>query len=57
MHMLRLMGVPVIQAPGEAEAQCSYMNKNGKVDAVCTEDTDCLVFGAVTMIRDVNGKK
>ena len=55
--MLRLMGVPVIQAPGEAEAQASYMNKMGKVDAVCTEDTDCLVFGAVTMIRDLNNKK
>ena len=51
------MGVPVIQAPGQAEAQASYMNKTGKVDAVCTEDTDCLVFGAVTMIRDVNNKK
>ncbi len=56
-HMLQLMGVPVVQAPGEAEAQASYMNKTGKVDAVCTEDTDCLVFGAETMIRDVNNKK
>ena len=56
-QMLRLMGIPVIQAPGEAEAQASYMNKIGKVDAVCTEDTDCLVFGATTMIRDVNSKK
>ena len=55
--MLRLMGIPVIQAPGEAEAQCSYMCKNGKVDAVCTEDTDCLVFGATTMVRDLNHKK
>lgn len=57
MHMLRLMGIPVIQAPGEAEAQCSYMCKKGKVDAVCTEDTDCLVFGATTMVRDLNHKK
>ncbi|CAM6002294.1 unnamed protein product [Sphagnum balticum] len=57
MHMLRLMGIPVIQAPGEAEAQCSYMSRHGKVDAVCTEDTDCLVFGAQTMVRDVNNRK
>lgn len=55
--MLALMGIPVIQAPGEAEAQCSYMSKHNKIDAVCTEDTDCLVFGAQTMIRDVNNKK
>jgi flap endonuclease-1 len=34
--MLSLMVIPVIQAPGEAEAQCSYLNKIGKVDAVCT---------------------
>lgn len=33
------------------------MNKIGKVDAVCSEDTDCLVFGATTMVRDVNNKK
>jgi flap endonuclease-1 len=56
-HMLELMGVPVIQAPGEAEAQCSYMCREGKVHGVCTEDTDCLVFGAGTMVRDVNNKK
>ena len=57
MTMLRLMGVPVIQAPCEAEAQCSIMNLKGKVDAVITEDTDCLVFGTQIMIRDLNHKK
>lgn len=36
MKMLQLMGLPIIQAPGEAEAQCSYMSKNKIVDAVCT---------------------
>ena len=57
MTMLRLMGVPVIQAPGEAEAQCSYLNKTGKIDAVCTEDTDSLVFGTQILIREINNKK
>jgi 5'-3' exonuclease len=33
------------------------MSRKGKIDAVCTEDTDCLVFGAQTMVRDVNNKK
>ena len=55
--MLKLMGIPVIQAPCEAEAQCGVMNKLGKVDAVITEDTDCLVFGTQVMIRDLNHKK
>jgi len=34
--MLKLMGIPVVQAPCEAEAQCSFMSRAGKVDAVCT---------------------
>lgn len=49
--MLSLMGIPVVQSPGEAEAQCSFMNKIGKVDAVCTEDTDSIVFGTQLLIR------
>ena len=55
--MLVLMGVPIVQAPGEAEAQCSYLNKVGKVDAVCTEDTDSIVFGTQLLIRELNNKK
>lgn len=51
------MGVPVIQAPGEAEAQCSYLNKIGKVDAVCTEDTDSIIFGTKLLLRELNNKK
>lgn len=57
MKMLRLLGVQVIQAPGEAEAQCSYMCKTGKVDCVGTEDMDALTFGAKLLIRDLNTKK
>ena len=29
MKLLRLMGVPVVEAPSEAEAQCSVMAKVG----------------------------
>ena len=51
MKMLMLMGVPVILAPGEAEAQCSLMCKDGIVDAVGTEDMDALTFGASILLR------
>ena len=57
MTMLRLMGVPVIIAPGEAEAQCSLMCKEGIVDAVGTEDMDALTFGATILLRELNHKK
>lgn len=40
------MGVPVIDAPTEAEAQCAVMAKAGLVYGVATEDMDCLTFGA-----------
>ncbi|KAK6966740.1 PIN domain-like protein [Favolaschia claudopus] len=39
------------QAPGEAEAELAQMNKLGFIDAVITEDSDTLVFGAVCIIR------
>lgn len=45
-RLLRLMGVPVIDAPTEAEAQCAVMAKAGLVYGVATEDMDCLTFGA-----------
>lgn len=45
-QLLRLMGVPVIDAPSEAEAQCAAMAKAGVVYGVATEDMDCLTFGA-----------
>ncbi|MDP2906310.1 MAG: flap structure-specific endonuclease, partial [Nanoarchaeota archaeon] len=45
-ELLNLMGMPVIQAPSEAEAQASYMCKQGDVWAVASSDYDCLIYGA-----------
>ncbi|GLT38577.1 hypothetical protein SLA2020_128190 [Shorea laevis] len=49
--LLRLMGVPVIDAPSEAEAQCAALCKLGKVYAVASEDMDSLTFGAPRFLR------
>lgn len=49
--LLRLMGVPVIEAPSEAEAQCAALCKSGKVYAVASEDMDSLTFGASKFLR------
>ncbi|KAL8541924.1 hypothetical protein ACS0TY_002972 [Phlomoides rotata] len=49
--LLRLMGVPVIEAPCEAEAQCAALCKADKVYAVASEDMDTLAFGATRFIR------
>ena len=38
-NLLDLMGIPYINAPGEAEAQCAYMVKNNIVFGTGTEVT------------------
>ncbi|XP_052192120.1 flap endonuclease 1 isoform X2 [Diospyros lotus] len=58
--ILRLMGVPIIEAPSEAEAQCAALCKSGKVYAVASEDMDSLTFGAPKFLRhlmDPSSKK
>eukprot|EP00262_Sarcandra_glabra_P005830 TRINITY_DN17704_c1_g3_i1.p1 TRINITY_DN17704_c1_g3~~TRINITY_DN17704_c1_g3_i1.p1 ORF type:complete len:383 (+),score=69.69 TRINITY_DN17704_c1_g3_i1:76-1224(+) len=50
-RLLRLMGVPVIEAPSEAEAECATLCKNGKVYGVASEDMDSLTFGAPRFLR------
>ncbi|CAM8960110.1 unnamed protein product [Rhodiola kirilowii] len=49
--LLQLMGVPVLQAPSEAEAQCAALCKLDKVYAMASEDMDSLAFGASRLLR------
>ena len=37
-------------APFEADAQLTYLNKEGYADVVITEDSDLLVFGCTQVI-------
>ncbi|XP_056246805.1 probable flap endonuclease 1 homolog [Seriola aureovittata] len=57
LQLLRLLGVPFIQAPGDAEAMCAWLVRAGTVDAVASEDMDSLPFGANILIRQLNAKK
>jgi len=52
-ELLEAMGLPTVQAPSEAEAQCSYMCKKKKVYAVGSQDFDCLLFGAPRLIQNL----
>lgn len=52
-RLLRLMGVPVVEAPSEAEAQCASLCKRGLAYAVATEDMDALTFGAPRLVRNL----
>lgn len=52
--LLKLMGIPVVEAPSEAEAQCAQMCKDGKVYAVATEDMDALTFATPRLVRHLS---
>jgi flap endonuclease-1 len=55
-RLIKALGLPCIEAPGEAEAQCTYLVKHGHAYAVASEDMDCLTFGTERMIRGFNSK-
>mmetsp|Transcript_39545 Transcript_39545/g.93075 ORF Transcript_39545/g.93075 Transcript_39545/m.93075 type:complete len:1227 (+) Transcript_39545:71-3751(+) len=50
-RLLEAFGIPVVHAPAEAEAQCVFLAEARLVDAVATDDSDALVFGAREVFR------
>jgi flap endonuclease-1 len=58
-ELLRLMGLPVVQAPSEGEAQASHMAVKSTVWAASSKDYDCLLFGAPRLLRflTISGKE
>ncbi len=58
-ELLGLMGIPIVQAPGEGEAQASHMVAKGDARYVVSQDYDTLLFGAPVLVRNltVSGKR
>jgi flap endonuclease-1 len=58
-ELVRLLGLPVVQAPSEGEAQASHMAAQGTVWAAASKDYDCLLFGAPRLLRflTISGKE
>ncbi|CAF9920130.1 MAG: Elongation of fatty acids protein 2 [Heterodermia speciosa] len=50
-RLLKLMGVPYIVAPTEAEAQCAVLARAEKVYAAASEDMDTLCFDSPILLR------
>ena len=51
-ELLRLMGLPTVQAPSEGEAQASHMAAaSPNVWAAASKDYDALLFGAPRLVR------
>lgn len=56
-QLLDLMGVAWIDAPAEAEAQAASMVNQGTVEAIASQDYDCLLFGARRYMRNLTQQK
>lgn len=52
--LLAGLGIPVVQAPGEGEAQASAMARTGVCDACVSQDFDALLFGAPRLVRNLS---
>lgn len=51
-QLLKQFGFPWHVAPGEAEAECALLQREGIVDAVLSEDVDTLMFGSGVTLRN-----
>ena len=50
-ELCSLLGVPVVEAPAEGEAQAAHMVRSGTVEYAGSEDYDTLLFGAPRTLR------
>lgn len=50
-NLLKLFGVPYIEAPMEAESQCAFLNQIELTDGTITDDSDIWLFGGRTVYK------
>ena len=56
-ELLRSLGLPVVEAPEEADSQCAFLTKKKLVYGVASEDMDLLTFGSKYLIRNFSISK
>jgi flap endonuclease-1 len=53
-ELVAALGLPVVQAPSEAEAQAAHMVRKQDAFALATQDADALMFGATRIVRNLS---
>lgn len=56
-QLFNILNVPYFDAPVEAETTCADLCKRGLVEAVLSEDTDVLAYGAPVFLTKINTKE
>ncbi|MFO8016613.1 MAG: flap endonuclease-1 [Candidatus Woesearchaeota archaeon] len=51
--LISALGMPVIDAPSEGEAQAAHIVKRGEAYAEISQDFDCLMFGVPRLVRNL----
>lgn len=49
-HLLQILGIPIVQAPAEGDAQAAHLCEKGEVHAVAATQFDPLMYGAKRII-------
>ncbi|EZQ03796.1 flap endonuclease-1 [Candidatus Acidianus copahuensis] len=57
--LLNAMGIPVVQAPSEGEAEAAYLCSINKTWGAASQDYDSLLFGSTRLLRNltITGKR
>ncbi|KAH8102504.1 hypothetical protein BXZ70DRAFT_928765 [Cristinia sonorae] len=53
-EMLDAFGIEWREAKGEAEAELAFLNREGYIDAILTDDVDAFAFGAKMIIKNAS---
>jgi len=52
--LISALGLPVVQAPSEGEAQAAYLAKKKEADYCVSQDFDSLLFGSPILVRNLS---
>jgi flap endonuclease-1 len=52
--LIQALGLPIVQAPSEGEAQASFLAREGVAHACGSQDFDSLLFGSPRLVRNLS---